>query len=88
MDFRCVAGSCGRVRARAHTRAGACDIHGPFGAVFVVAGIGGDIGDDGTDGFNAGVENNDAESLQAWRKQNRGCRNVMRSKFTMHDSLP
>ena len=87
VDFRCVAGSCGQIK---HHGGGErfCDISSPFGAVFVVAGIGGSIGDDGTDSFNAGVENNDPDSLRVWRQQNNGCHFVMSNKFTLDDRAP
>ena len=79
VDFRCVAGSCGKL---ARDPSGAdCDIHGPFGAVFVVAGIGGEAkGSLGHFEGSDGVENNSPMELAAWRKQNLGCRFVMANK--------
>lgn len=77
VDFRCVAGSCGKL-----TRdPSGCDIHGPFGAVFVVAGIGGEA-KGSSDRFESsdGVENNSPTELAAWREQNLGCRFVMANK--------
>ena len=77
VDFRCVAGSCGKVPHKA-TR---CDIHRPFGAVFVVAGLGVDA--TLIDRTNAGIENNVPDELNAWRAQSRGCGFVMSEKFTV-----
>ena len=66
VDFRCVAGACGRIASPQ----GQCDVHGPFGAVFVVAGFGIDVDRESPD---AGVENNSPAELAKWRAQNRGC---------------
>jgi len=76
VDFRCVAGACGRITSPK----GQCDVHGPFGAVFVIAGFGIDVDRDSPD---AGVENSSPAELAKWRAQNRGCAFVMREKYTV-----
>ena len=66
-----------------------CDIHSPFGAVFVVTAIGGQgEGSAARQPFadSGGVENNEPGELAAWRMQNRGCQLVMRDKFTTTDA--
>ena len=80
VDFRCVAGACGRITSPQ----GQCDVHGPFGAVFVIAGFGIDVDRDSPD---AGVENSSPAELAKWRAQNRGCAFVMREKYTVETNV-
>ena len=56
-----------------------CNIHRPFGAVFVVAGI------DGHGPGDPGVELVAEQQLQRWRETSNGCAFVMRNIFTEPD---